>query len=199
MTLDEAMDFSSAEVFSEPFRYFVSPSGFSDRVGLGVLSWLETGAPWKLIETDFYEQFEFSLLDAETPASLAFLREETFLGNLRRKMEELFRARLGGRVDVTAHKLVPGQRIRVHNDYIAGGETHRLLVQLNRGWKDADGGFLLLFNSPDPAHVHRVLRPLNNTVVGFAISPESNHAVSTVHGGERFTLVYSFYDRLGDS
>ena len=28
---------------------------------------------------------------------------------------------------------------------------------------------------------------------GFEISPESNHAVSTVHAGERFTLVYSFY------
>ncbi len=199
MTPDEIVNFSSAEVCSKPFRYFVSPQAFSERIALGLLSWLEADAPWRLVETDFYEQFEFSLLDEETPASLAFLRKRSFLESLRGRMESLFRTRLGERVDVTAHKLVPGQRIRIHNDYIEGGETHRLLVQLNRGWNESDGGFLMFFNSPEPADVHRVLRPTNNTSVGFAISPESNHAVSTVHGGERFTLVYSFYGGLGYS
>jgi hypothetical protein len=55
------------------------------------------------------------------------------------------------------------------------------------------GGFLLFFNRADPADVHRIFLPIHNSLVGFAISPDSNHAVSTIHDGERFTLVYSFY------
>ena len=55
------------------------------------------------------------------------------------------------------------------------------------------GGFLMLFNSWDPADVHRVLMPLAGSVVGFEISEKSNHAVSMVLDGERFAVVYSFY------
>ena len=105
----------------------------------------------------------------------------------------MFGRRLRERIDCTAHKLVQGQTIRIHNDYIPGEETHRLLLQLNRGWRDAQGGYLMLFNSQDPSDVHRVFLPANDSVVGFAISERSNHAVSTVHGGERFTIVFSFY------
>ena len=51
----------------------------------------------------------------------------------------------------------------------------------------------MLFNSADASDVHRIFPPANDSAVGFAISPKSHHAVSTVHGGERFTLVFSFY------
>src|SRR5207244_564974 len=131
--------------------------------------------------------------DAQLPAHLSFLQEDIFLGELKTKIECLFQATLSNRIDLTAHKLVPGQRIRIHNDFIPGQETHRLLIQLNRRWIDDDGGFLLLFNSSDPADVQKVFRPFHNSVVGFAITPSSHHAVSTIHSGERFTLVYSFY------
>jgi hypothetical protein len=94
---------------------------------------------------------------------------------------------------VVAHKLLPGQRIAIHNDYLVVEETHRLTIQLNRGLSDADGGFFMLFNSGDPADIHRVLRPVRNTAIAFMISPESYHAVSRLHGGVRYTLVYSFY------
>ena len=90
---------------------------------------------------------------------------------------------------------VLGQRIRIHNDYIPGAETHRVLVQLNNGWADDNGGLLVFFNSDDPADIHRAFRPLHNSCVAFAISPSSYHAVSTIHGGERYTLVYSFYQK----
>ncbi len=90
-------------------------------------------------------------------------------------------------------KLVNGHTIRLHNDFIPGRETHRLLIQLNRNWQDENGGFLLFFNSSAPEDIHRVIHPVHNSSVGFAISPKSNHAVSTVYNGERYTLVYSFY------
>jgi Rps23 Pro-64 3,4-dihydroxylase Tpa1-like proline 4-hydroxylase len=193
MTLNDVLDFSSAEVITEPFQYFVSSGAFSKDVSLMILDWLETEAPWKLVETDFYEQFEFSFLGVQLPKHLSFLQEQAFLNKLRDRVGRFFRVSLGNRIDLTAHKLVSGQRIRLHNDFIFGQETHRLLIQLNRRWNDEDGGFILFFNSSNPADIHKVFRPINNSVIGFAISPHSNHAVSTVHSGERFTLVYSFY------
>ncbi len=196
---DKTLDLSSVEFSPEPFPYLVLSQAFSEDVSLRILDWLESDPLWKLIETGFYEQYEFSLLDAPVPADLSFLKDSSFLNHLRAEVEGLFHARLGDRVDVTAHKLIPGQRIRIHNDFLPGQETHRLLIQLNRDWADEMGGFLLLFNSADPSDVHRVFRPIHNSLVGFAISPDSNHAVSAVRGGERFTLVYSFYGKHGDA
>jgi Rps23 Pro-64 3,4-dihydroxylase Tpa1-like proline 4-hydroxylase len=121
------------------------------------------------------------------------LNQRAFLDYLIKQFEELFFVKLTDQVDVTAHKLIKGHTIRLHNDFIPGQETHRLLIQLNRNWKDENGGFLLFFNSSDPQDIHRVIRPIHNSSAGFAISPKSNHAVSTIHDGERYTLVYSFY------
>ncbi len=187
------LNFSPFEVYSEPFSYALSARAFDDGVSADVLKWLESEAPWKLVETDFYEQFEFNFLDAVLPVGLTFLREQMFIDTLATKIQKLFGVSLSGRADATAHKLLPGQRIRIHNDFIPEAETHRLLIQLNRGWEDEDGGFLLFFNSQDPVDVHKVLRPVHNSAVAFAISPDSHHAVTTIHGGERYTLVYSFY------
>lgn len=195
MTIDIAaeLDFSPFEVFSEPFPYAVSSRAFREDISFDILKWLETEAPWNLVETDFYEQFEFNFADAHLPDRLTFLRDEKFIDALKDEIQTLSGKHLSGRIDATAHRLISGQRIRIHNDFLEGGETYRLLIQLNRGWRDEDGGFLLFFNSPDPADVHKVFRPRHNSAIAFAISPNSNHAVTTIHGSARFTLVYSFY------
>jgi Rps23 Pro-64 3,4-dihydroxylase Tpa1-like proline 4-hydroxylase len=195
MTIDIAaeLDFSPFEVFSEPFPYAVSSRAFRDDISFDILKWLETEASWKLVETDFYEQFEFSFADAHLPDRLAFLWEETFLVALRTEVQKRLGISLEGRVEASAHRLVPGQRIRIHNDFLLSGETHRLLIQLNRGWRNEHGGFLLFFNSPNPTDIHKVFRPVHNSGVAFAISSDSNHAVTTIHHSERYTLVYSFY------
>lgn len=186
---------SNVEVFSNPFHYIVSSEAFDPDVGHTVLAWLEADAPWELVEADFYEQFEFSLWEAQLPPRLSFLREHTFLTAIKQRIAELFGVDLGQRVDITAHKLVPEQRIRIHNDFIPGAETHRLLMQLNRNWQDNNGGLLLFFNSGNPADIHKIFRPVHNTAVGFAITAASFHAVSAIQAGERFTLVYSFYEQ----
>lgn len=187
------LDLSSIESFSKPFDYFSSPTALREDFGTTLLSWLENGAPWKLVETDFYEQYEFSFWDVRVPSELLVFREPDFLNPLKRKVENLFSVELSNDIEVAAHKLIPGQSIRIHNDFIDGEKTYRLLIQLNRGCKDEDGGLLLLFNSCDPADIHKAFRPIHNSAIGFAVSQTSNHAVSTVHTGERFTLVYSFY------
>jgi Rps23 Pro-64 3,4-dihydroxylase Tpa1-like proline 4-hydroxylase len=192
------LNLSSVERFSKPFDYFLSAQALRDDVSTSLLAWLETEAPWKLVETDFYEQYEFSFWDVDVPPQLLVLREPDFLNELKTKIENLFKVELGNDIDVAAHKLIRGQRIRLHNDFIAGQKTYRLLIQLNQDCKDEDGGLLLLFNSADPADIHRVFRPIHNDAIGFVVSPTSNHAVSLIHGGERFTLVYSFYGKNGN-
>jgi Rps23 Pro-64 3,4-dihydroxylase Tpa1-like proline 4-hydroxylase len=193
LSTDEPLAIQSIEFFSEPFEYFVSAEGFNRKISQKVLEWLETGAPWKLVKADFYEQYEFNFLDVYLPPQLAFLQEQSFFDNLRAIVEQAFQTPLSRKIDATAHKLLPEQRIRIHNDFIPGRETHRLLIQLNRGWDNEQGGWLIFFNSSDPADIHKIFLPLHNTVISFAISPNSNHAVSGIRRGERFTLVYSFY------
>ena len=189
---------TSLEVFDEPFPYFTACEGFGEGLSSSILGWLETEAPWELVEADFYEQYEFSLLGIQVPPHLNFLIQKLFLDDLKIKIEGIFGVRLDERIDCTVHKLVPGQRIRIHNDFLHGEETHRFLVQLNRGWHDDQGGFLMLFNSQDPSDVHRVISPDHDSAFGFAISADSNHAVSTIQGGERFTVVFSFYGGSDD-
>jgi len=194
---NQVIGFTGLEIQTEPFRYFILPKAFNEEEAFSILHWLETEAPWKLVETDFYEQYEFTSQDVELPTHLSFLYEREFLDHVINHMENLFSVKLEEKVDLTIHKLLSGQTIRIHNDYLLGQETHRLLIQLNRNWHDENGGFLIFFNSPNPKDIHRIIRPAHNSSVGFEISPKSNHAVSTIHAGERYTLVYSFYEANG--
>lgn len=193
-TTQPIIDFTKLEVQTEPFDYFVLPKAFDEKISLKILNWLQTGAPWRLVKEDFYTQYEFDLKAVSLPAEIAFLSERNFLDYLVGRFEKIFSLKLSDQVDVTAHKLVTGHTIRLHNDFIPGQETHRLLIQFNSDWRDENGGFLLFFRSSDPKDIDKIIRPIHNSSVGFAISEKSNHAVTTVQDGERYTLVYSFYE-----
>lgn len=176
-----------------PFPYLLAEDCLPPEAETALLDWFEAEAPWRLVSQDFYDQYEFSLFDADLPPAAAMLVDTEALAGLRRLMGLEFGVTLGPRIELVAHKLVEGQRIGIHNDHLPGCETHRLTVQLNRGLNDDDGGYLMLFNSEDATDVHRILRPVSGTALGFAIGPASHHAVSRMHGGVRFTLVYSFH------
>ena len=184
---------TTKEAVTRPFRYFLAPQAFTSDLSLLMLEWLETSAPWKLVEASFYEQYEISLLDVALPPILACAFSRENITTLRRTVEAHFEVALKSEFDLTVHRLVAGQRIRIHNDYIPGRETHRVLIQLNRGWSDDNGGALMFFNSQSPSDVARIFRPVHNSCVAFEISPQSLHAVSTIYSGDRFTLVFSFY------
>lgn len=177
----------------KPFRYSVIPSALQPDVAGTLLDWFEKDAPWTLRVAEFYEQHEFVVTNDVLPEHLRGLFSTTERDSLRAHVEQLFGVRLAERIDVTAHRLTKGQRIRIHNDYIPGRETQRLLIQLNRGWLDENGGALMLFNSREPTDVHRILRPTHNSGLLFEISSDSLHAVTPINGGERFTLVMSFF------
>jgi Rps23 Pro-64 3,4-dihydroxylase Tpa1-like proline 4-hydroxylase len=153
---------------------------------------METDAPWGLRVASFYEQWELHVDPEGVPVPLSSLMTPTTVSRLVNTMLTPLADRELELTEVTAHKLVPGQTIRIHNDYLEGQESHRLLIQLNRNWTDSQGGFLMLFGSACPEDVRRIVRPLHGSGFAFAISPRSFHAVSQIQGGERYTLVYSF-------
>jgi len=187
------INLSDAQLKGTPFRHFVLRHCINPATAAALLDWFEGSAPWRLVETDFYEQYEFSLFDADMPKLGAALVQSAVLGESQSRMAAVFGVEFENRVNVVAHRLSPGQRIAIHNDYLAGEETHRLVIQLNRGLRDEDGGLFMLFNSADATDVHLVLRPLHLSGLGFEISDRSFHAVSRMHAGNRYTLVFSFY------
>ena len=189
-------ELQSVEFQAYPFEHFLGQTKLPNG-GAKWLAWLENEAPWQLTVTEFYEQYEFSLLHAPLSPSLKCLVAPDTLAALTFQMLKHFGQPLAERVDVTAHKLIPRQTIRLHNDYIPGGESHRLLLQLNEGWHPANGGYLMFFQGPEPEMASNIIEPVSGSVQAFAISPRSYHAVSTVHAEKRFTIVYSFYRKIG--
>ncbi len=183
---------SSVSVRMTPFPHSVTLNMFTSHFAERILLWFERDAPWRLRVESFYEQYELNLQQANPPAELRVLiADETIKRISDRVLGPLTQDSLF-LTEANAHKLLPGQTIKIHNDYIDGMETHRVLVQLNRNWVDESGGLLILFSGPNPNHVARVIRPMHGSAAGFEISPRSFHAVSTVRAGARYTLVYSF-------
>lgn len=181
----------SAAFLGEPFPHAVTRWAMLPELAERTLAWMETAAPWTLRIESFYEQWELHLDEHELPDDMRDLLSPALIGGL---VRELLPDLLGAHelIEVTAHRMVAGQTIRIHNDFRPHGETHRMLIQLNRGWTDDQGGLLMLFGSGRVEDVKRVIRPVHGSGFGFRISESSFHAVSTITGGERFTLVYSF-------
>lgn len=183
---------SDVQLRAVPFAHTSKTNLLPETLADRTLSWMETDAPWRLRIASFYEQWELAL-DAESlPPELHELTAPRTIVSLIDTMLRPITDRVLVLREVTAHKLLVGQTIRIHNDFISGEETHRLLVQLNRGWDDEKGGLLMLFGSARAEDVRRAVRPLHRSAFAFEISPRSFHAVSTIQEGERYTLVYSF-------
>lgn len=186
------MTSSAADVRRVPFAHVATTGAVGPALAEATLAWMERDAPWTLRIADFYEQWELHLERATLPEPLSKLLDPDFVDTLKvRLLGPIIAADLE-LVEVTAHKLLAGQTIRIHNDYIEDAESHRILIQLNRGWRDEQGGLLMLFGSSSSGDVQRVIRPIHRSAFGFSISNRSFHAVSTIAEGERFTLVYSF-------
>ena len=175
-----------------PFPHFSCSQVFDKGLDRELLNWFKATDLWSLTKTDFYTQYEFSLLDCTLPQQLQALASKKTIGLIIQSFKEKFDVDSLDLVGLTAHKLIDGHRMGVHNDFIGKDESHRLIIQLNEHWTQQNGGFLMLFGSNDPNDVAKVVQPLHNSGVGFEISPLSYHAVSTIHNFLRYTLVYTF-------
>jgi Rps23 Pro-64 3,4-dihydroxylase Tpa1-like proline 4-hydroxylase len=190
-------DFPSVQVERNPFPHF-SVSDFCDPAFASrLLHWFESGADWKSRRmANFYVYSDINLRTADLPTNMEFLVDQEFLTHLRQEVGSLFGAKLDGFVDVTAHRLAAGDRIRTHSDWVTLRFTHRMLLQVNQGWKPGNGGVLgLLDRDPKSGSRPRVksIVPHHRSGFAFEVSEKSFHKVSRVNDGERYTLIFSFY------
>ena len=182
---------AGAQVSNDPFTHALVLDSIDAETLLACNGWFSDNAPWRLAKTDFYEQYEFDLRDAQHRL-VSSLSGTTTVSKIIGEMEHLFECRFTDDFSVTAHKLVNGQQIGIHNDWIEGQETHRLVIHLGHWKTAADGGLLTVFAGPAAADAVRLIKPIPRSGFAFQISPISYHAVSTVHNESRYSLVYSF-------
>ncbi len=195
MLNNNCIDLSSLSVEDQPFPHFCSTCALQHNLDRELYIWLENTDLWKLIETDFYEQHEFSLLNIQLPKYLECLISKETISFVEAKMKLAFKIESLDLVGVVVHKLVNEQHIGIHNDFIGGYETHRLVIHINPDWNEENGGFLLLFNSSNAEDISTVISPINNSAFGFEISNVSHHAVSKIYDFSRYTVVYTFKKR----
>lgn len=186
-----AINLSNINFQKLPFAHFSSKAAFQNKTTIDLLEWFKNEAPWEYVETEFYQQYEFSLMDFPLPSKLSILTSDKTIHNVQKIMMNEFDVIHIEIVEITAHKLIKGQSIRIHNDCIGNAETHRLIIQINSGWSDENGGLFVLFNSSNSEDICKVIKPLHNSAIGFAISENSNHAVSKVYGSDRYSLIYT--------
>lgn len=190
-------DFPPVQVARDPFPHFSAPDFCDCEFAARLLRWFESEAEWKYRRmANFYVYSDINLRTSDLPKEMEFLVAPEFLAHLRREVGRLFGATLEGYVDVTAHRLAAGDRIRTHSDWVTLRFTHRMLLQVNRGWMPGNGGVLgLLDRDPQSGgrpHV-KSIPPHHCSGFAFEVSEKSFHRVSRVNEGERYTLIFSFY------
>ncbi|MDO4998514.1 MAG: cyclophane-containing peptide 2OG-Fe(II) oxygenase YhhC [Neisseria sp.] len=184
------------QIFKQPYPFARALDFLDKNQAIEILKWFEN-APWHLTVTDFYSQYEFSLDNENVPNSLNYLISSETKQKLVNLMSQMFDCTFKNNVDVVAHRLSDNQVIKIHNDYIEEAdfeiETHRLLIQLNYGWIEENGGFLMIFASNNAHDIVDAILPEHRSMFAFEISPNSHHAVSQIHAGLRYTLIFNFY------
>lgn len=190
------INLNDIQKFSQPYSFMRAINFLDQQQALEILDWFKV-APWHLTITDFYSQYEFLLDENNVPESLNYLISVETKAKLRALVEDFFQCRLQDKVEVVAHRLSNHQMIEIHNDYIKEAdfeiETHRLLIQLNHGWIEDNGGFLMIFGSDNSQDIVDTILPEHRSMFAFEISPQSYHAVSPIHSGLRYTLIFNFY------
>jgi hypothetical protein len=183
---------------AEPYRHVFIPEVFDAAFAEAVTGEIE-GLPWRLATTDFYEQYEDSLIDTERPfvgTALDALREVAMSPAFAEFISSITRQGPLDVVDVACHRSTTGQQIGIHNDFYPEGEVCRFTIHLNPGWTLEDGGLFVTFAVADSSAVRAAYLPAMNSALLFEISPASFHAVTEVTTVRpRYSIVISFVRR----
>ena len=186
------INLSTSQFEDAPFPHFCCSSALKSSIEVPLFDWFESTKEWSLTEADFYKQYEFVLSETILPENLKCLVSLNTTGTIQAAIKKAFNLKHLNLVSIVAHKLVNGHKIGIHNDYINGEETHRLVIHINPNWDAVHGGYLMLFSSYKPEDVSKVIQPVNNSAFAFEISNKSYHAVSTIHNFSRYSIVYTF-------
>lgn len=192
--LDSAL--RDAQYSPSPFPHFAMEEVFDGSTAAALLDWLERDATWVPTGRDWYVQHGCKgVADRLSETAAAAVASPEAFRIIRRHMERVFSRKLSaGRFDLTASRMLPGHHIAPHNDRPANDtETHRFIVNLNRGFEDENGGHLILFDREDPEGTAVIMRPLHNSAAAIEFSARSWHCVNEVRAGTRYALLYSFW------
>lgn len=184
--------FDDLYAVTQPFPFFVVPQLFDVDFASNISKLLRAEDEWAFIEADFYEQYETSVYDLPPTNLLRALVEPITITAIKNQLCLQFNQPNLAMSDATLHRLAPGQSIGIHNDYIPGKETHRLIVHFSEQWVDSNGGYFVIFSNSSADSVHELVKPILNSAIGFEISEQSHHAVSQVFDSDRYSVVYSF-------
>jgi hypothetical protein len=188
---DDVLAFETVYRRTVPYPHFISPRFYTERFAEALLTWLESGAEWRLKETPLFAQYDLGFSRFKHCTEIQGLWDPAVLARLRDEAGRAYGVPVSGRINISAHKLVTGQHGSVHTDN-EPGETHRLVVQLNRGRANDSGGNLVLLSGPKPTDMSVVFKQTSNSAVGFGLGPASHHAIGRVRTGTRFTVIYTF-------
>lgn len=183
---------------AQPYRHVFIPevfeAGFAESLARDIES-----LPWRLATTDFYEQYEDSLIDTERPyagTALDALREMAMSPEFADLISSVTAQGPLEVVDVACHRSIAGQQIGIHNDFYPEGEVCRFTIHLNPDWSLKEGGLFVTFAASDSAAVRAAYLPAMNSALLFEISPASFHAVTEVTAARpRYSIVVSFVRR----
>jgi hypothetical protein len=183
---------------AQPYRHVFIPevfdAGFAESLARDIES-----LPWRLATTDFYEQYEDSLIDTERPyagTALDALREVAMSPEFADLISSVTGQGPLEVVDVACHLSTAGQQIGIHNDFYPEGEVCRFTIHLNPDWSLKDGGLFVTFAAADSAAVRAAYLPAMNSALLFEISSASFHAVTEVTAARpRYSIVVSFVRR----
>lgn len=183
---------------AQPYQHIFIPEVFAAAFAKALAGECER-LVWTLATTEFYEQYEVSLIDTEqfleSPA-LDALREVVLgptFGELISTITEQGELEV---VDVACHRSTTGQQIGIHNDFYPDGEVCRFTIHLNPGWTLDEGGLFVTFASEDCTSMRAAYLPEMNSALLFEISAASFHAVTDVTGARpRYSIVVSFVRR----
>jgi hypothetical protein len=189
-------DSRRTEWFSEPFPHFFCPEFLDATTADALLAWLDA-RPWRPVGLEGYDGYCDAPLNAwNLPEALSGMVAPGFLIQLRQLMAQFFAIDSSGPVRATAHRILAGGGLSPHTDVSHIRFTHRLLVQLNRGWSPECGGLLCLHGGNPNANqesLRKSVPPIHRSGFAFEISERSFHSVTPVLHGQRYTLSYTFY------
>ena len=145
---DDVLAFDHVVRKTTPYAHIVSPRFYTETFAETLLGWLESRQDWHLKEGILFEHYELGFSRFTHCKEIEGLWDGAVLARLR---DAVTRAYWNSRFEPDQYSRsqasFPGQFANIHTDMIPE-ETHRLVVQLNRGRADDLGGTLCC--SPDP-------------------------------------------------
>ena len=167
--------------YHQPFDYFTCDDALPAPLLKQLCASYDRPLNWQHHTDSFYRAY---LCDVSE------LLDEGFCQALSARMAALVGMPLTSTVRATLQRMEAGQYALPHTDRpLPGYEAVRLVVQLNPGWEDGDGGLLCIHPDEQGAQTARTHPPRWNSAFGFAMGPRSFHSVQPTRAARRTVVL----------